>query len=241
MIPIKQGIAVYFPVRIRSIFSLRILSLLSLGFTTVFSQTFSIKVKRISAIAALRSSPRSFSIWTIRCSIASFSFSSRCSFSKIRWSPSMIFEAAKRIGICASFAWSSIRCETAWIQRCTAPPKSLSSQKSCLPGRSWYFAMWSAWRTSSSTPSFFAAEIGTTGTPSIASMPLTSTEPEFPVISSIIFNAMTIGISISKSCMVRYRFRSMFVASMILIIAFGLSSSTKFLETISSLLYGDIE
>ena len=45
--------AVYLPVKIRSIFSLRTRSLLSLGFTTVCSQTFSIKEKRISAMAAL--------------------------------------------------------------------------------------------------------------------------------------------------------------------------------------------
>ena len=43
-------------------FSLLMRSLLSFGFTTVASQTLSINVKRISAIAALRSSPLSFSI-----------------------------------------------------------------------------------------------------------------------------------------------------------------------------------
>ena len=39
----------------------------------------------------------------------------------------------------------------------------------------------------------------------------------------------------------RYKFRSIFVASKILIIAFGFSSNTKLRETISSLLYGDME
>ena len=80
-----------------------------------------------------------------------------------------------------------------------------------------------------------------TGTPSKASMPLISIEPEFPVTSSIIFKATTIGIFISSSCMVRYRFRSILVASTILMIAFGISFKTKFRETISSLLYGDME
>ena len=41
--------------------------------------------------------------------------------------------------------------------------------------------------------------------------------------------------------MVRYRFLSIFVASTIFIMAFGLLSSTKFLDTISSLVYGLIE
>ena len=70
----KHGIAVYFPVSIRSSFRLRICSLLSFGFTTVLSQTFSIKENRISAMAALRSSPRSFSICKIICSSISISF-----------------------------------------------------------------------------------------------------------------------------------------------------------------------
>ena len=62
MIPMKQGIAVHFPVRMRSSFSERILSLLSFGFTTVLSQTRSMKSKRMSAMAALRSMPPSRSI-----------------------------------------------------------------------------------------------------------------------------------------------------------------------------------
>ena len=201
--PKKQGIAVYFPVSMRSIFWLRIRSLLSFGLTTVCSHTFSIKVNRISAIAALRSIPRSFSIWRIKCSIASFSLSSNFRRSMIRASPSIIFAAAKRTGISAAFAWSSIKWQMAWMQRCTDPPKSFSSQKSCLPGFSWYFAMCMAWRTSSSTPSFFAAEIGTTGTPSISSMWFTSIEPPFPVISSIMLSATTVGMSISSNCIVR--------------------------------------
>ena len=80
-----------------------------------------------------------------------------------------------------------------------------------------------------------AAEIGTTGTPSMASMAFTSTMPPLPVISSIILSATTIGISISSSCMVRYRFRSILVASTILIIPFGPAPSTKSLDTSSSL------
>ena len=101
--------------------------------------------------------------------------------------------------------------------------------------------MCTACRTSSSTPWFFAAEIGTTGTPSMLSIALTSTVPPLPVSSSIMFSATTIGTFISKSCIVRYRLRSMFVASTMLMMALGFPSSTKLRETSSSLEYGDIE
>ena len=55
------------------------------------------------------------------------------------------------------------------------------------------------------------------------------------------FSATTMGMPISSSCMVRYRFRSMLVASTMLMMALGLSCSTKFRDTISSLLNGDME
>ena len=92
-----------------------------------------------------------------------------------------------------------------------------------------------AWSTSSATPSFFAAEMGTTGTPSMASMRLTSMDPPLPRSSSIMFRATTMGTSISRSCMVRYRFRWRLVASTMLMMARGFSSRTKFRETSSSL------
>ena len=90
--------------------------------------------------------------------------------------------------------------------------------------------------TSSSTPSFLAAEMGMTGMPSISSMAFTSIKPWFPITSSIMFRASTMGTSISSSCIVRYRLRWMLVASTMLMMARGFSSSTKFRETISSLL-----
>ena len=49
------------------------------------------------------------------------------------------------------------------------------------------------------------------------------------------------GIPSSSSCMVRYRFLSMLVASTILMIPLGLVWITNSLVTISSLLYGDME
>ncbi len=106
----KVGRAVYFPVKIRSIAALRTCSLLSCGLTTVSLQILLIKEKRMSAMAAARSSPRSFSIWQIICSNVSCSFRSRQSRSSTRVSPSASLAAAKRTGIFAADAWSSIRC-----------------------------------------------------------------------------------------------------------------------------------
>ena len=124
---------------------------------------------------------------------------------------------------------------TACRQRCTAPPFWSLPQKSCRSGGSWYLAMCTAWFFSSSTPSFFAAEMGTTGTPSSASMRLMSTAPPLPRSSSIMFSATTVGMPVSSSCMVRYRLRSMLVASTILMMARGRSFNTKSRLTSSSL------
>ena len=63
--------------------------------------------------------------------------------------------------------------------------------------------------------------MGTTGTPNSFSMPFTSTEPPLEVTSSIMFRATTMGMCISNSCTVRYRFRSIFVASTMLMMAVG--------------------
>ena len=71
---ISIGIAVYLPVSSVSIFRLRMSSLLSRGLVTHSAQTRWIYVKRISAMAALRSSPRSFSICITICSIIFSSF-----------------------------------------------------------------------------------------------------------------------------------------------------------------------
>lgn len=62
MISTKAGRAVYFPVRNLSNLSLRFLSLLSRGFTTVSAQSPAMYRKRISASAAIASVPLSDSI-----------------------------------------------------------------------------------------------------------------------------------------------------------------------------------
>ena len=110
IIPIKHGIAVYLPVKIRSIAILRLCSLLSRGRTTVFSHRDSINENRISANAASRSSPVSFSITDTRCSNAVCFSRVRHSFSAIRWSCSTSFVAAKRRGSPFSFASNSRVC-----------------------------------------------------------------------------------------------------------------------------------
>ena len=94
---------------------------------------------------------------------------------------------------------------------------------------------------SSSIPSFFTAEMGTTGIPSSASSSLILIDPPFADSSSIMFKASTIGMLSSISCSVRYRLRSMFVASTMLMIAVGFSLMRKSRVTTSSLEYGESE
>ena len=101
---IKKGIAVHLPVRIRSIFSLLMLSLLFSGLLTKAEQIFVIKEYRISAMAALRSSFLSFSIWMTMCSMVSFSLSSSRSLSSTSLSPSITLLVANLRGTPASLA-----------------------------------------------------------------------------------------------------------------------------------------
>ncbi len=241
IIPTNAGTAVYFPVKNWSILRLASRSLLSLGLITVSSTKLWIKVNRISAIAAARSSPRSSSIWYIIWSSISCSFCDKSNASSIPVSPSTSFVAAKRTGSPARTAWSSIKWIIPCRHLCTAPSWSSWLQKSFLPGFSWYCAICKAWLTNSPIPSFFAAEIGITGMPKISSISLMRIDPPFPRTSSIIFSANTIGTSNSINCMVKYKFRSIFVASTILIIPVGFSSKINLRETISSLLYGERE
>ena len=74
-----------------------------------------------------------------------------------------------------------------------------------------------------------------TGTPNSSSIRLTSMVPPLDATSSIMFSAITVGIPISSICMVRYRLRSIFMASTMLMMAFGFSFSTKLRDTSSSL------
>ena len=162
--------------------------------------------------------PCSASISRTLCSMSSSSFWS--SFSQLRMSPSssMSLAAAKRTGSPAASAWSSIWWTTAWMQRCTGP----GEQKSYTAGRVLLRAVATAMRTSSSTPWFFTAEMGITGMPRAADMALTSMVPPPAVTSSIMFRASTMGMRISSSWSVRYRFRWMLVASTMLMMPSGL-------------------
>ena len=185
-------------------------------------------------MAAARSSPRLCSISCTMPSMASSSFWSSFRASSTCWSPSTTLVAAKRSGMPAATAWSSIRCMMLCRQRCTAPPWSSLSQKSCRRGRSWYFATCRACSTSSSMPSFLAAEMGSTGMPSMRSISFTRTVPPLLRISSIMFRASTMGVSSSISCMVRYRLRSMLPASTMLMMPWGCCSKINSRLTISS-------
>ena len=103
------------------------------------------------------------------------------------------------------------------------------------------FATSTAFFISCSPPSFFKALIGTISQPSsLLSLSMSILSPFLRTIS-IIFSAIITGILSSKSCVVRYRFLSMLVPSIILIIASGLSVTKYFLVTTSSKVYGDSE
>ena len=241
MMATNAGMAVKGPVSSLSMRVLRACSRLSVGFTTVCSHTRPMKLNRMSAMAAARSRPRSASIWQMMCSSASFSFWSRSSRSSTSWSPSASLLAANRGGMPARSAWSSMSAMMLCRQRWTAPSCSSGAQKSWRTGGSWNRATCRAWSTSSAVPSFLDAEMGMTGMPSSFSISFTWMVPPLPSTSSIMLRASTMGMPSSMSCIVRYRLRSTFVASTMLTMPRGRSSSRKRRVTTSSLEYGDME
>ena len=220
IIPKNTGSAVYLPVSMRSIFTLRLCSRLSWHFTTLMATTFSIKSYRISASAAFLSSFDSSSISTMQCSRSSSSFWLSSSWSSIFLSPSISFEAQNLGGMPARFAWSMMRWTTACIHLCTAES---SEQKSVTTGFVLFRAVSTALSIRSEIPSPFAALTGITGMPSASLIIFTSIVPPLALTSSIMFKASTIGTRSSRSCKVRYRFRSMLVASTMFIMPSGFS------------------
>ena len=76
------------------------------------------------------------------------------------------------------------------------------------------------------------------GMPSAWLIFCTSMAPPLACTSSIMFSASTIGTRSSSSCSVRYRLRSMFVASTMLMMPSGFWLMIKSRETISSCVYG---
>ncbi len=113
IIPTKHGIALYFPVKIRSIDILRLCSWLSWGRTTVFAHRASINKNLILASAASRSSPVSTSNTETRCSNMSDFSGKIVSFSLIKRSCSISFITVKRTGNPFSFASGSNICTVA--------------------------------------------------------------------------------------------------------------------------------
>ena len=103
----------------------------------------------------------------------------------------------------------------------------------------------SAQRTANSNnslrPTPLLADIGTTGTlRSFLNAAKFIISPFFST-TSIILNAITMDFCSSKSCVVRYKFLSKFVASTMFIIKSGVSSIKQFLVMTSSEEYGDNE
>ena len=143
--------------------------------------------------------PHSSSISLTLCSMSSSSFWSRANRWAMSSSPSMSLAAANRTGMPDFSAWSSIWWTTAWMHRWTGP----GEQKSYTVGSVLLRAVWTAIFTSSSTPWFFTAEMGTTGMPRAWDMALTLMVPPPLDTSSIMFSASTMGMRISISCSVR--------------------------------------
>ena len=110
----------------------------------------------------------------------------------------------------------------------------LSAQKSVTLGRAFFRAVAMAWATSSDTPSPLEAVMGTTGIPRAVLSLCTSTVPPLAYTSSIMFSASTMGTFSSRSWSVRYRLRSILVASTMLMIPSGFRFRIKSRETISS-------
>jgi hypothetical protein len=105
----------------------------------------------------------------------------------------------------------------------------------------WNFTVSNTAFNKSSIPSPVFAEIGTNLTFNALDNPDTSITSPLFLDSSIILRATTMGTSISISCMLKYRFLSILVASTIFITTSGLSNSMYSLVTTSSGEYGDNE
>ena len=107
-------------------------------------------------------------------------------------------------------------------RECSGVPRDSSSQKSVTFGSTLPRDV--AMRPDAPArkrPRPSAAAIGTTGMPSDSLIFRTSMEPPLARTSSIMFSASTIGTRSSRSCSVRYRLRSMLVASTMLMMPSG--------------------
>ena len=217
MMATNAGMAVNGPVSSLSMAVLRACSRLSPGFTTVRSHTRPMKPNRMSAMAAERSSPRSASIWLMMCSSASFSFWSRSSRSSTNRSPSASLLAANRGGIPARSAWSSMSA----MMRVQAPVHGAVVLIGCAEVLAPRAAPGTAPRAARGPP---ARRCPRSWTPRWERRGCPAASPSrsrrwcrrWPSTSSIMLSASTMGIPSSMSCIVRYRLRSMFVASTML-------------------------
>ena len=128
----------------------------------------------------------------------SFSLSVRFSLLSVIGSPSTTLVAAYREGSPASLTSFSMMCAMECTARCTSP-----WQRSNPRGRSFCCAASIVRWTSSSQPSFFAAEMGTMGSPRFCERSGTSMESPFCRTSSIMLSATTTGTPTSMSCSVK--------------------------------------
>ena len=105
----------------------------------------------------------------------------------------------------------------------------------------WLFATLIASAITSFRPVFFSAEVSMIGQPSFLDSAFTSMLMPFFFRRSHIFKAITTGIPVSISCVVRYRLRSMLVASTKSTMTSGFSFKIKSRVTTSSSVYGERE
>ena len=102
-------------------------------------------------------------------------------------------------------------------------------------------AFFTAASTTDARPVFLSADVSTTGQPrTIDSLFVSIFSPRFSMRSAIL-SAMTTGMPVSMTWVVRYRLRSMFVASTRSMMTSGLSSIRYLRLTTSSRVYGERE
>ena len=140
------------------------------------------------------------------------SFSSSATFSS-RSKSLMAYQRRKRGSTRPSMASSM------WAMACSTLPSNTEGAENSRPSA----AILAARSAASLEPSPLSAEVATTSQPSAAPSRLRSMTSPFLRTTSIMFTATTVGMPSSMSWVVRYRFRSIFVPSTILMMASGFS------------------
>ena len=229
MMATNAGMAVNVPVSNLSSAMLRACSRLSRGLTTHSSHTFPMKANRMSAMAAARSRPRSASIWRTMCSSMSFSFwSSRSCLQHERVALGQLARGEPHGDARRARRGRPTRRHDAVEAAVHRAPCASAAQKSWRTGGSWNRATCSAWSIElGDALALRRPRWAPRGCPAAPPARSRGRCRRWPATSSIMLRANTMGTPSSKSCMVRYRLRSTFVASTMLMMPRGCPSSRK--------------